>query len=97
MSFYCADTSERFLPPPPARRPRGGLNSVSYQLYGNLPGELRGGGRASPKGGLLIPLNILGIVPLWRLIFHNPFSHHDRSWGLQHIVLPPPPLGHPPH
>ena len=31
MSFYCADTSERFLPPPPAGRPRGGLNSVSYQ------------------------------------------------------------------
>ena len=51
MSFYCADTSERFLPQPMAGSPRGGLNSVSYQLYGNLPGETRGGDRASPKGG----------------------------------------------
>jgi hypothetical protein len=21
----------------------------------------------------------------------------SRSWGLQHVVLPPPPLGHPPY
>jgi hypothetical protein len=22
---------------------------------------------------------------------------NNRSWGLQHFVLPPPPLGHPPY
>jgi hypothetical protein len=32
------------------------------------------------------------LILLWR----NPLKTNNRSWGLQHLVLPPPPLGHPP-